>query len=182
MSLEERFWSKVGVRGPDECWEWAAYVRPDGYGGFRFGGREVHAHRAAFFLTNGYLPESGRVVRHTCDNRQCCNPAHLLEGSHQDNMDDAVARGRMPRGEAHYSHSYPERVASGDANGSRTHPERVARGERNGQSKLSRSAVAYIRERYSAGGISQRELAREVGVDQSLISYIVRGKIWREGD
>ncbi len=94
-----RFWAKVDVRGPDECWPWLASVDGDGYGRFTTGGRgspQVGAHRFAFVCEHGYIP-AGATIRHTCDNPPCCNSRYLQAGTHQDNMDDKVARGRAPR-------------------------------------------------------------------------------------
>ena len=51
-------------------------------------------------MAHGYVPE---VVRHACDNPPCCNPLHLLGGTHADNVADKVRRGRVPRGETHYN-------------------------------------------------------------------------------
>ena len=93
--LEEphRFWAKVQVGSPDECWPWLGCRDSKGYG--RAGKRE-RAHRIAYQIVHGALPED-RLVRHTCDNPPCCNPAHLLIGDHADNARDAVERGQ------HYS-------------------------------------------------------------------------------
>lgn len=55
----------------------------------------IGAHRASYFLAHGVLPE--RLVRHTCDVRLCVNPAHLVVGTHQDNSDDMVRRGRVSK-------------------------------------------------------------------------------------
>lgn len=100
----KRFWDKVDICGPDECWEWQAAKTkgPGSYGVFYFDRRLHTAHRVALFLDTGVFPEGG-VVRHTCDNPPCCNPAHLLVGTHADNVRDKVERGRHPRGEAHSS-------------------------------------------------------------------------------
>lgn len=35
----DRFWSKVDVQGPDDCWEWQASLRTDGGGQFAVDGR-----------------------------------------------------------------------------------------------------------------------------------------------
>ncbi len=43
-------------------------------------------------------PIKGMVIRHTCDNRQCINPDHLILGTHQDNVQDRVKRGRSANG------------------------------------------------------------------------------------
>jgi hypothetical protein len=43
----------------------------------------------------------GGVVRHRCDRAPCCNPAHLEEGTHADNTQDALLRGQFPLGERH---------------------------------------------------------------------------------
>jgi len=43
-------------------------------------------------------PKDGMVIRHTCDNRKCINPEHLILGTHQDNVKDRVKRGRSANG------------------------------------------------------------------------------------
>lgn len=89
----ERFWSRVARRGPDECWLWQGGVSSAGYGQFDKHGRKVGAHVVAYEALHGTLPR-GRVVRHKCDTPLCCNPAHLISGTHKDNADDRDKRGR----------------------------------------------------------------------------------------
>lgn len=92
-SDEERFWSRVDRRGPDECWPWTGSRNPAGYGAFSRGGKRSNTHRVAWEMTHGPIP--GRLhVLHACDNPPCCNPAHLSLGTHEDNMADMVAKGR----------------------------------------------------------------------------------------
>lgn len=91
----KRFWNKVTVRGSDECWLWTACVNGGGYGVFSAWGERpkmVLAHRFSYFLATGTVPT---VCRHTCDNPPCVNPAHLLDGTHKDNVFDKVRRGRI---------------------------------------------------------------------------------------
>ncbi len=98
-----RFWSKVERRGPDECWPWRAAMTRAGYGMFSVApGKSAPAHRVAWNLTHGPIAE-GAEIRHKCDNRACCNPSHLLTGSHLQNMQDAVERGRIARGKRNAS-------------------------------------------------------------------------------
>lgn len=92
---EQRFWKSVDRKDPAECWEWKLYKDKRGYGDFTLGQSKAKAHRIAFALSNGYLPE---VVRHRCDNPPCCNPKHLQGGNQQDNMIDMARRGRSTRG------------------------------------------------------------------------------------
>lgn len=91
-----RFWSKVEVSRSGVCWPWRAKSKHDhGYGVFQLPmhGGTVKAHRFAWLLTNGQIPE-GQVVRHTCDNPPCCNPNHLELGSQADNVADMHERSR----------------------------------------------------------------------------------------
>ena len=73
------------------CIEWTGATQNNGYGQIRRGGKLFLAHRWTFLQTHGYLPT---VVRHTCDNRLCVNPKHLIGGTQGQNLRDAVKRGR----------------------------------------------------------------------------------------
>jgi hypothetical protein len=86
-----RFWSKV-EKGQG-CWTWTAGRNADGYGWFKISGGPKVAHRVAWELTNGPIPE-GLIVRHRCDNPPCVNPGHLELGTHKDNRRDCSQRGR----------------------------------------------------------------------------------------
>lgn len=98
-SVAERFVSHVVVSGG--CWIWTAARDSSGYGVVRVAGRQERAHRLSWMVFRGPIP-SGACVCHTCDNPQCVNPDHLWVGTHQDNMDDKVRKGRVPRGGQHY--------------------------------------------------------------------------------
>lgn len=90
-----RFWPKVDVRGPDECWPWTASRNIHNYGrlGRGGGGGEIGAHRASWMINRGEIP-AGLFVCHRCDNPPCCNPAHLFLGTSRDNTRDMVSKGR----------------------------------------------------------------------------------------
>lgn len=86
------------------CWEWRGKIQSSTrYGRVSLGvraNRQDYAHRVAWMLANGPIPRGG-VVRHTCDNPPCVNPAHLLIGTRQDNIQDMVDRRRHNHGERH---------------------------------------------------------------------------------
>lgn len=77
----------------DDCWNWTGQVSSDGYGKITRANRSVRAHRLAYEVWNGPIPE-GLLVRHTCDNTLCINPQHLLTGTPKDNTRDMIERGR----------------------------------------------------------------------------------------
>ena len=173
-----RFWSKVERSG--SCWLWTAGKDKGGYGTFDLNGMSVKAHRVSYTLANGEIP-TGMCVLHKCDTPACVSPDCLFLGTHQDNMDDMMAKGRnnQPRGNENGSRIHPERMARGEAHYSITDPEKLARGEANGSAKLTAEKVSEIRSRYSNGGVSQRRLSREYEVDQKGIWAIIHRKIWQ---
>lgn len=93
--LAERFWEKVAIKDPSECWEWTGGRFSDGYGAISVDGKAQRAPRVALHLT-GINPD-GLHVRHSCDNPACVNPKHLSVGTAQDNANDKVSRGRQSR-------------------------------------------------------------------------------------
>ncbi len=74
------FWSAVCVGHGGSCWIWLGKVGPGGYGVVRFRGSEQRAHRVAYTLVNGPIPD-GLVLDHVlargCTSRLCVNPDHL---------------------------------------------------------------------------------------------------------
>lgn len=103
-SLEDRFWSRVDARGPDDCWLWTGPVS-SGYGKIGApGGRgagTLGAHVVSYELAYGSVPV-GRVVDHLCENTLCVNPAHLEAVTQQVNCE----RGRWGQ-KTHCPHGHP---------------------------------------------------------------------------
>jgi hypothetical protein len=92
----ERFWSRVAITSnPDKCWEWQG-GRIEGYGTVDIQKKTWRTHRYVWFLMTGNI--SDLEILHSCDNPPCCNPAHLREGTQQDNMTDKQSKNRQARG------------------------------------------------------------------------------------
>lgn len=89
-----RFWPKVKIGAPDECWLWQAKAQLRGYGNICGWGRPQYAHRIAYALGKGDIPEGAHVL-HKCDVPLCCNPDHLFLGDQAINMKDRFAKGRV---------------------------------------------------------------------------------------
>jgi hypothetical protein len=186
------FWSKVEIKGEDECWPWRKGCTTGGYGQFHVNRKAFLAHRVAMALQIGHV-EGDVQVLHSCErSRRCCNPKHLRIGTHDDNMDDRNRAGGYQRGDSHYSRLHPERLARGERHGTHTHPERVTRGDnhwvrthpekvRKGAgcsfAKLTEEDVREIRK--LAGKKQGLALAIQFGVSTSTISGIVNRKSWK---
>lgn len=79
----ERFWHYV--HKTDTCWLWIGTRAPDGYGHFKVNGRPMQAHRFAYEMLVGPIPQ-GLTVDHLCRNPPCVNPDHLEIVSMRENM------------------------------------------------------------------------------------------------
>lgn len=147
---KERFWSKVEVTGPDDCWLWSASrVTGKEYGEIRIKGSLYKASRISYFIEFGFISDD-LLCLHSCDNPPCVNPRHIFQGTDQDNMDDMYEKRR----------SY--------------HPY----GNLCGKSKLKEKQVLTIILRCK-NRENQEKIAQDYGVSRSLISHISTGKNWK---
>jgi hypothetical protein len=144
----ERFWNKVEIRADGDCWPWKASTRHGGHGSFRYEGQMVPAHRFAFLLEHGRWPTPCGL--HSCDNPPCCNPAHIEEGTRQDNVRQMNERGRRA----------------------------PTFGSRHPQSKLSERDVEIIKILVLRLGLTRTEVAVRYGVTRSAIGHIASGRTW----
>lgn len=81
----DRFWAKVAIAGPSDCWEWTGRTDGAGYGRFGNGTHgTVFAHRIAYMAVVGEIP-TGKELDHLCRVRHCVNPAHLEPVTHREN-------------------------------------------------------------------------------------------------
>ncbi len=133
------------------CWHWPGSKNKDGYGRVWLNKTYRLAHRYSWEFHNGAIP-SGLCVCHHCDNPACVNPAHLFLGTHRENIQDAVRKGRM-------------------------RPQRMP-GERHPNAKLTEEQVAKIRFRTKYKTMSRRELAESFGVSWSAIAHVQKGRGW----
>jgi hypothetical protein len=149
----ENFWRHVGRGGDDECWPYLGARTTTGYGDCTYGRQQWKAHRLAWTLTNGPIAD-GLHVCHACDNKLCCNPAHLFLGTRFDNLRDAAQKGLL------------------------SVPHLGGRGEHSSQSKLTEEQVRDIRRRYAAGE-TLTSIAATHGVTRANCGYIVRRVTWQ---
>jgi hypothetical protein len=192
----ESFWARVNKNGsipqhrPElgNCWEWTETRNKKGYGRVVFGthGKDGYqsfqTHRLAYELSGELITLEKPWVLHSCDNTACCRPSHLFAGNGLDNAQDRdlKKRGKWLSGDENASRKHPENMAHGKNNGAHTHPEKVNRGSDVGNSKLTDEKVSKIRAALRSGiKKTQSQLASEFGVDQTTISLIKIGKIWK---
>jgi hypothetical protein len=109
-----RFWSKIDVRGRNECWPWIAGSRANGgYGSFSIGRKLKHlrAHRLSWELAYGPIPD-GMDVLHKCDYPPCCNPECLFLARTWTISETSTPRCGTPTGRHTVGPSSPTRASS----------------------------------------------------------------------
>lgn len=95
MEKVDRFWARVDK--DNDCWLWTGTTDPCGYGQVFWDKKAWMAHRLAWTLANGTIPE-GMYLLHSCDNPRCVRPEHLRPGTQKENASDMVSRGRSRKG------------------------------------------------------------------------------------
>lgn len=141
-TLEQKFWKYVTPAGSNDCWLWQGTTIRSGYGHIRHRDRDYAAHRIAYELAHGPIPD-GLVVMHSCDNPGCVNVAHLSLGTHAENAQDKVRKGRAPRNTAHVN------------------------------TKITDAQVAEARRRYFQENTPIKVLAKEYGIRWTTMNTIV---------
>lgn len=148
-SLRLRLEAGIKKGEPDECWPWTGAPR-NGYGAIKHQGKVLGAHVAAYVVAKGEIPE-GLLVTHECDNRLCCNPAHLVAGTNSKNVKDMVAR----RG-AHFCY-----------------------GERAANAVLNEELVRRIKSLHVPGIFGSRRIANLLGLKPSTVKSVIDGDTWK---
>lgn len=150
QKLIRRFFSKVDIRGENECWIWLGFIQVNGYGQVSYKGKPSKTHRISWLVHNGEIPE-GMHVLHRCDNKKCINPKCLWLGTQQENVEDMLNknRGYVPKGDKH------------------------------GRSKLVLKEVIEIKEKYNTGKYTYNNLSKEYNVSAVQIFRIVKNEQWK---
>lgn len=134
------------------CWLWTGNCNQKGYGQIGVGAAGMTTtHKTAYLHFKGPIPP-GMQILHSCDVPCCCNPDHLSIGTHQDNIDDKMRKGRHKAGVHH-----------------------KLRGEKNHLAKLTEQKVRHIKRRE----LTPIEYARLYGVSNSAVRAVLSGKTWR---
>ncbi len=131
-----------------DCWIWSGWNNEDGYGKIRINKKAYFVHRVIYSYFFGEIPLEKPCVLHKCDTPSCLNPNHLFVGTHAENMKDMKNKGRARSGRKP-GQDWPTK-------------------------KLDESKILLIREDKR----SQREIAKDYGVSQQLISEIKRKIRW----
>jgi len=156
ISLEDRFFARIGKKTPTGCILWAGdFNRDTGYGYLSraIDKKNISAHRLSYMLLIGSIPD-GLCVLHNCpggDNPSCINPTHFFLGTNLDNIADRDAKNRQAKGTAI------------------------------GNAVLTDSDVRSIRARHGQG-VTIAALAREYNAGETTIRSVVRRRTWKHVD
>ena len=151
VAQQEAFWANV--EKSESCWVWRKGRTAAGYGQTRINGEQIYAHRLAWMLSRGPIP-NGLLVCHHYDNPPCVRPEHLFLGTRNDNVQDMCRKWR--RGVV------PPLLGSA-----------------NHKTKLRHEQVREARKLYAAGRLTMRAIGTRYGVSRHTIADIIRERTWQ---
>ncbi len=152
LSIEDRFKKRIKI-DKNGCWIWVGSTNNRGYGTFWNGKVADFAHHFSWEIANHQTIPNGSFILHSCDNPSCVNPSHLRLGSHKDNMEDMLSKGR----------------------------QRVPKGEESGRCKYSEKIIRAIRFR-AANGENTKILEKEFNISRQYLKDIIDRKYWKHID
>lgn len=149
------------------CWSCISHCQhPDGYVYVYSDGNKIKLHKRVLEIKIGrkLKVERDELTRHTCDNPQCCNPDHLIIGTHQENYDDMVTRGRgYWQNHTGYFKWY----------------EREGKGNKHPKPLLSEDTIINIYKDALENCIPYRQLDRKYGVGRGVSSKIANQETYK---
>lgn len=155
---KDNLWDRLN-KGIDKnngtgCWEWTKGKFKAGYGQISLNrdGRNYNlkTHRIAYQIVHND-PLNGKLIRHLCNNYKCCNPEHLMPGTHLENTRDSIEV------KSHAFYKY-DQSGSGNFNAA-----------------LTEEDVILARELYSSGDYTQKQVADLFGVSRRCIGRAIVG-------
>ena len=190
------FWNKVDrSKGEDSCWPWQGYIHPDGYGQVRYHGKMQKAHRIAYLLTIGNIPDD-MELDHLCKSRDCINPNHLEPVTRETNINrsDSLAVKNRQKTHCPKGHPYSEEntILDKSSGGRRCQICRreqakyrkrwrlasfhgTPKGILNNHAKITEDDVKYIRD----SSLPYRELAKMFHMSINSIYWIHNRITWK---
>jgi hypothetical protein len=134
------------------CINWLGNKDTLGYGRISVDGKLQLVHRVSYMLYYGNYPKYNAC--HSCDNPSCINPFHLFDGTHQDNVNDKIKKGRSIPG----NHV----------------------GEHNGRAKLTLELVRQIRLEKQLTKATNKTLSEKYNIGRSQMTRIINKVQWND--
>jgi len=200
------FWKNVKIDDLLGCWLWTGAKINSGYGTVKIDGKRYLVHRYSWELAKGEIPDE-MYICHTCDVKLCVQPDHLFLGNQKDNMSDASAKGRLPKGEQHYiskltpaillecgklvkqgvtyrelAQKYgasPSAINNALLGRSWKHLEFKGYTKARKHAKLTEDEVRRIR-KIRKTGLSYKKIGNIFGVNHGTIFHIIKRNTWKE--